>query len=310
MPAAFIGKPGLGRLQPVQDVIRRPLKPGPDMPGQLLGDTRHLGGMGLDLMPDADGGNLLPALLQLPRARRQLGQGRAVQRDGPDGVFQRLGLVALLLGDVGQLQRLDALRLKGAVVDPLGVAGQLQGKVGILRPCLAPPLQNLDGVPVAVLGGEALGGDLAGGQQDMGVVVAVIAFAPWRMKGDVGHHAPVHELALAEVAHQLDALPVVQLGGQGHPDFAGHLRILPGLGRLDRVPQRRPVLRPFRRMGRGEDFDVIDAAPGAIIERKPGAVILDVGRAAIGRRRRGAAASGSRNHRGPKVVDRHFRAVP
>ena len=37
MPAAFIGKPGLGRLQPVQDVVRRPLKPGPDMPGQLLG---------------------------------------------------------------------------------------------------------------------------------------------------------------------------------------------------------------------------------------------------------------------------------
>ena len=48
-------------------------------------------------------------------------------------MFQRLGLVALLLGDVGQLQRLDALRLKGAVVDPLAVAGQLQGKVGVLR---------------------------------------------------------------------------------------------------------------------------------------------------------------------------------
>ena len=218
MPAAFIGKPGLGRLQPVQDVIRCPFKPAPDVPSQLLGNARHLGGMSLDLMPDTDGGNLLPALLQLPCTRRQLGQGRTVQRNGPDDVFQRLGLVALLLGDEGQLQRLDALRLKGAVVDPLGVAGQLQGKVGILRPCLAPPLQNLDGVPVAVLGGEALGGDLAGGQQDMGVVVAVIAFAPWRMKGDVGHHAAIHKLPLAEVAHQQGALPVVQLSGQGHPD--------------------------------------------------------------------------------------------
>ena len=208
------------------------------MPGQLLGDTRHLGGMGLDLMPDADSGNLLPALLQLPRARRQLGQGRAVQRDGTNGMFQRLGLVALLLGDMGQLQRLDALRLKGAMVDPFNMAGLLKGKVGVLRPRLAPTLQNLDGVPVAVLGSETLGGDLARGQQDMGVVIAIIAIAPRRMKGDIGHHAPVHELALAEVAHQLDALPVVQLGGQGHPDFAGHLRILPGLGRLDRVPQR------------------------------------------------------------------------
>ena len=73
MPAAFIGKSGLGWLQPVQDVVRRALEPGPDMPGQLLGKTRHLGSMGLDLMPDADGGDLLPALLQLPRARRQLG---------------------------------------------------------------------------------------------------------------------------------------------------------------------------------------------------------------------------------------------
>ena len=206
MPAAFIGKPGFGRLHHVQDVIRCLFKPAPDVPGQLLGNARHLGGMGLDLMPDANGCNLLPALLQLPRARRQLGQGRAVQRDGPDGVFQRLGLVALLLSDVGQLQRLDALRLKRAVVDPLAVAGQLQGKVDILRPCLAPSLKNLDGVPVAVLDSEALGGDLAGGQQDMGVVVAIIAFVPWRVKGDVSHHAPVHELALAEVAHQLDAL--------------------------------------------------------------------------------------------------------
>jgi hypothetical protein len=62
MPAAFICKPGFGRLQPVQDMIRRPFKPGPDMPSQLLGNTRHLGGMGFDLMPDADGGNLLASV--------------------------------------------------------------------------------------------------------------------------------------------------------------------------------------------------------------------------------------------------------
>ena len=125
MHAAFIGKPGLGRLQPVQDVVRRPLKPGPDMPGQLLGNTRHLGGMGLDLMPDADGGNLLPALLQLPCARRQLRQGRTVQPHGPDGLVQGLGLVTAHLGGAGQLQRLDALRLKGAVINPHLDAGLL-----------------------------------------------------------------------------------------------------------------------------------------------------------------------------------------
>ena len=168
------------------------------MPRQLLGDTRHLGGMCLDLMPDADGCNLLPAFLQLPCARRQLGEGRMVQRDGPDGVFQSLGLVAMCLSDLGQFQRC----LKGAVVDARGMTGQLKSKVAVLRACLAPPLQNLDG-------------DLARGQQDMSVAVAIIAFAPWRMKRDFGHHAPVHELALAKVADQLHALHVAQLGWQG-----------------------------------------------------------------------------------------------
>ena len=70
MPAAFIGKSDLGRLQPVQDVVRCPLKPGSHLACQSLGNTRHLGGIGLDLMPDPDGGNLLPTLLQLPRPRR------------------------------------------------------------------------------------------------------------------------------------------------------------------------------------------------------------------------------------------------
>ena len=40
-----------------------------------------------------------------------------------------------------------------------------------------------------------------------------------------------------------------------------------------------------------------------------GTVILDPFAHAVGRCRRGAAASGAGNHRGPKVVDRHFRAA-
>ena len=105
------------------------------------------------------------------------------------------------------------------------------------------------------------------------MVVAIIAFAPRRMKRDVGHHATGHELALAELAHQLDVLPVVQLGGQSHPDFAGNLRVLPGLCRFNRVPQRRPILHPCGRVGRGEDFDVSDATASTVIEDQPGAVI-------------------------------------
>lgn len=72
MPAAFRGKPGLERLQPVQDVIRCPFKSGPDVPGQLLGDTRHLGGMGLDLMLDTGGSgrSLLRRLARIPTSAR------------------------------------------------------------------------------------------------------------------------------------------------------------------------------------------------------------------------------------------------
>lgn len=55
MHPAFIGKPGLGRLQSVHDMIRCPFEPGPDVPGQLLGNTRHLGGMGVNPMPDTGG---------------------------------------------------------------------------------------------------------------------------------------------------------------------------------------------------------------------------------------------------------------
>ncbi len=55
----------------VQDVIRRPLKPGSDMPGKLLGNAGHLGGMGLDLMPDADGGNLLSGVKDRRHRQRQ-----------------------------------------------------------------------------------------------------------------------------------------------------------------------------------------------------------------------------------------------
>ena len=195
------------------------------------------------------------------------------------------------------------------MVDPQRVARPLQGGVAVLRPGFPPVLQHCHGVPVAVLGGEAVRIDLAGGQQDMGVVVALVAGQPRRMERDVRDHAPIHEGPLAEGADQRDPLRVAQLGRQRHPDLAGELAVLAGLGGLHPVPQRGAVMDPVRRVGRGEDFDMGDPAAGAVVEVEPGARIVDQLAGAVGRRPRGAAPGRAGNHRSPQMIDRHGRAA-
>ena len=188
-------------------------------------------------------------------------------------------------------------------------AGPLQGGVAVPRPRLAPALQNLDLVPVAVLGGEAVCIHLTGGQQNMGVMVALVARAPRRVKGDVSHHATVHELRLRVVADQGDTLRMGQLVGQSHAHLAGDLAVLAGLGFLDPVPQLGSVMDPIRRVVRCEDFGVIDAALGRVIEGQPGAAVLDPLGHAVGGSRRDAAALTAGNHRSSKMVDCHVSAA-
>ena len=209
----------------------------------------------------------------------------------------------------GPLKGLVPLCLQGAVVDALFDAGAFEGKVGVPRPCLPPVFEKPDLVPVAVLGGEAFGVDLAGGEQDMGVVVAIIAVAPRRVQGDIRDHAAIHELFLGEVPDQLDPLRMGQLGRQGHAHLAGHLAVLTRLGFLDTVPQLGSVGDPIRRVVRGEDLGVIDTAALGVIEDKASAAIFDTLRHTIGNCRRGAAALTAGNHRGSKMVDRHVSAA-
>ncbi len=45
------------------------------------------------------------------------------------------------------------------------------------------------------------------------MVVALVALTPWGVQGNIRDHAPVHELAPAEVADQLQPLRGVQLAG-------------------------------------------------------------------------------------------------
>ena len=227
----------------------------------------------------------------------ELRQRRAVQLDGPHGLHQLRALVAALPRCRGKLKRLVALRRQRPVVHAVLDAGAFKGRVAVPRPRLAPTLQNLDLVPVAVLGGEALGTDLAGGQQNMGMMVALVARAPRCVQGDVGHHAPVHEMIAHERPHQRHPLVVGQLGGQGHADLAGDLAVLAGLGFLDAVPQLGSVADPIRRVVRGENFGVINTGARRVIEGQPGAAVLDALGHAVGDGRRGAAALAPGNHR-------------
>ena len=176
-------------------------------------------------------------------------------------------------------------------------AGAFKGRVAVPRPRLPPALKNLDLVPVAVLGGKALCIHLTGGQQNVGVMIALVPLAPRRVQGDISHHATVHELRLCVVADQGDPLPMGQLVGKGHTNLAGDLAVLAGLGFLDAVPQLGSVTDPIRRVVRGEDFGVIDTAPRRIIEGQPGTAIFDPLGHAIGRSRRGTAALTAGNHR-------------
>ena len=81
-----------------------------------------------------------------------------------------------------------------------------QRGVAVHRPRRAPPLQNLDLVPVAVLLGKTRCVDLPRRQHDMGVVVSVIALPTRFVQSDIRHHAAINKFALAEIQNQLTAL--------------------------------------------------------------------------------------------------------
>jgi len=162
--------------------------------------------------------------------------------------------------------RLVALRFERPVIHAVLDAGAFQGRVAVPRPGFPPAFQKLGLVPVAVLGGEALRVDLTGGQQDVGVMVALVTLTPRRVQGDVSHHAAIYELRLRVVADQGDTLRI-------------------------------------RRVVRCEDFGVIDAALGRVIEGQPGAAVLDPLGHAVGGSRRDAAALTAGNHRSSKMVD-------
>lgn len=204
---------------------------------------------------------------------------------------------------LGLRDAVNALRLKGAMVNARGVPRSLQCAVGVFGPLLAPLLQKLFVVPGAVFLPEALMIDVSHGQQD--VTVRRVAFGVMHRK--VGDHAVLCKLAFGEVAHQLALLLKAQLDGQRYFHFPTHLRIFALLGRLDQIPEfgAGQINQPSGSVGRKENLGVVNAGLLAVVKRQSGALVHDEFARPISRRPGRTASGGSADGFGGKVIDRH-----
>ena len=170
---------------------------------------RHLTDLKADLahlLPAIGGRRGDPAPHHAPAPGTDIGQGWTVQLHRPRHLRDVGSLVATALGCVSPLKCLRALRLQGTVIDPLMDVAAVQRLVDVFGPGRPPVHQQLLGVPVAVLGPEPLGANLAGGQHDVGVMVALVSLTPRSVKGDVSDHPSGDELCLGEPAHQIAVL--------------------------------------------------------------------------------------------------------
>ena len=82
--------------------------------------------------------------------------------------------------------------------------------VRVLRPTLAPFLQQVGAVPVAVLLAEPVLVDVAQGEHDMGVRLGLAIGSDVPMHVEVGDHPAVDELPFNELARQPNTFGLVQ----------------------------------------------------------------------------------------------------
>ena len=164
---------------------------------------------------------------------------------------------------------------------------------------------GLRGIENPRLGGEARGFQLAGGGQDVGVMIALITFAVRRMDRHINGHAIAADQFLGEVAGDLGAVLGADLGRQGQFPFAGGDGVATGLAGLDLVPEAGPILRPIRRVLRGQDEGLLDALLAGVIVDAAFALALDALSDTVGRCRRGRAPGAAFDRLHGEVVAGH-----
>lgn len=150
-----------------------------------------------------------------------------------------------------------------------------------LRPAGTARIEN------AGLVGQPLGRQNAGGGQDVGVMVALIALAVRRMHCYICRHPVALDELLGERSRSIDLRDVKQFGRQGQLPFAGGRRVRPGLPLRGGIAERGVVLRPIGCIRWEEDEPGLDSALGGLVVHARFAVAGDDGGGPIGLRHRG-----------------------
>ena len=122
---------------------------------------------------------------------------------------------------------------------------------------------------------------------------------------EVRDHAAIHELGLHEVAGEVDPLLPGHFAGDGELDFAGQLRVLALLERLDIVPEAFAVAPLFGCALGQQDLAMLDAGAGAEIMVAIEALVVQPFARAIGGRRDSAATRSAADDLNGEVKDRH-----
>ena len=184
--------------------------------------------------------------------------------------------------------QLDTLRLVAAVIDPGINIERGQALVDVIRPRLAPLLQQLRAVPLAYLRTEPLRPYFAHRQHDMRVRLGLPVLALVPMYVEVRDHAALDKLLFDKLAGERDALHLAHLARNREFHLPRQLRVLANLASLDLVPQGFAVAKALRRALRQHHFGMDDAGLVRKVMVAPKPLIVQLGRGTIGRTRNGA----------------------
>ena len=162
-------------------------------------------------------------------------------------------------------------------------------------------------VQLARLLAHPLRGEAACGQQDMGVVVAVVPFLAGCMDGDVCGASVAGYQLVGKVHGQPLPLCGRKLGRQGYLKLAGDGRVLALFGMLCSVPDDLSVVRPGCGLGGNDEGCRLHAAFAGVVVDFTCAAIGDLAPSAIGSGRGRPATRRPADCLNAEVVDRHGR---
>ena len=155
--------------------------------------------------------------------------------------------------------------------------------------------------------GQRAGGYLAGGGQQVGVPVALVAFPIGGMQRHVHRAAILRGQAAGEPHRQLPPFRLAQLVRQGDFPLAGGAGVLALLGFLGGVPQLGPA--PLAGAFGQDELGVEDAAAPRVIVLEPLPLVDQAVAGAVGGGGDRTPAGGAGERLGRAVVDGHYAAL-